>query len=165
MSSPDIVICLLLLLSAMIGLIRGFVKEVLSLVIWVTAFALALIFSPQLGELLVEHIASASFRMIIAFGAIFVGALIIGAIIQWGLAKLIQGTGLSGFDRLLGFLFGSVRGVVLCIVILIMLQSFARDAIWWKQSLLIPELIAFENDVVGFLAYLGNVATELFTKF
>lgn len=161
MSSPDIVVCLLILLSAMIGLARGLVKEVLSLIIWIAAFALSLLFAPTLAEILVGRVENDSIRMILAFAAVFVAALIAGAIVQWIIAKLIESTGLSGTDRLLGFLFGSIRGVLLCIVILIILRPFAEEALWWQQSIIIPELVAFEADVVGFLNYLTGMATDL----
>jgi membrane protein required for colicin V production len=160
-TSPDIVICLLLLLSALIGLFRGLVKEVLSLIIWIAAFVVALLFAQQVSELLAARIENTSVRMILAFAAIFISALIAGAIVQWVLAKLIETTGLSGTDRLLGFLFGSIRGVLLCIVILIVVRPFAQDASWWQTSILVPQLIAFESDVVGFLNYLGGVVTDL----
>jgi len=161
MTSPDIVICLLLLLSALIGLFRGLVKEVLSLIIWMAALVVALLFAQPVSDLLVEKIDNTSMRMILAFAAIFISALVAGALVQWVLAKLIETTGLSGTDRLLGFLFGSIRGVLLCIVILIVIRPFSQDAGWWQSSILVPQLIAFESDVVGFLKYLGGVVTDL----
>jgi len=161
MTSPDIVIGLLLLLSALIGLFRGLVKEVLSLIIWIAAFVLALLFAQQVSDLLTGRIDNTSVRLILAFAAVFITALVAGALVQWVLAKLIETTGLSGTDRLLGFLFGSIRGVLLCIVILIIMRPFAQDASWWQSSLLVPQLIAFESDVVGFLDYLGGVVTDL----
>ena len=83
MTSPDIVIGLLLLLSALIGLFRGFVKEVLSLIIWIAAFVVALLFAQQVSDLLTGRIDNTSVRLILAFAAIFITALVAGALVQW----------------------------------------------------------------------------------
>ena len=149
MASADIVILIVILLSAVIGLVRGFFKELLSLVVWCAAIVLALIFSDPLGDRLSGQIGDESVRTFVAFFVIFIATLIAGAILQVLVKHLVSSTGLTGTDRFLGFLFGSARGVLVCIVAVIALQAFEVDADWWADSLIIPELLAFEQDVLG----------------
>ena len=71
----------------------------------------------------------------------------LNAIGQWLIAQLVSSTGLSGTDRLLGFLFGSARGLLICVVLLIGLREIAADRSWWQASVLQAELLAFEDEV------------------
>ena len=147
--TADIVIVCLIMLSAVIGLFRGLVKEVVSLVIWVCAIAGAMLFAPLLADHLTAAIeASRPIRVVIAFLAVFFGVLIAGGLLQWSLAKLIQSTGLSGTDRFLGFIFGALRGGLVVVAGLILVRPFAETSIWWDQSLLRPELLVFEDDIL-----------------
>ncbi len=146
LATPDIVILIVVLLSALIGLARGLVAEVLSLASWTLAFILALYLAPVLGERLSDDLANT--RLVIGFAVVFVTVLIIGAIVQWLVGKLVESSSLTGTDRFLGFLFGSARGVLVCIVALIVLRPFAEDTDWWQASLIRPELAAFEEYVL-----------------
>lgn len=154
MTTVDLLILLVVLLSAAIGLARGLLKEVLSLASWLAAFILALFFTPQLAERIQAHVQDESARLVVSFIAIFIGTLILGGIVQWLTGKLVESTGLSGTDRFLGFLFGSARGVLVCVVVLMGLRQFAQTGEWWQNSVLVPELLAFEQDV---LALFGQV--------
>jgi membrane protein required for colicin V production len=146
-ASLDIAIAVVVLLSALIGLVRGLIKEILSLASWVVAFILAIYFAPPLAAQFSAEWGAESVRLVIAFAAIFVVALIAGALLQWLIAKVVASTGLSGTDRFLGFLFGSARGLLVCIVVLMGLREVAADASWWQESVLRGELLAFEDDV------------------
>jgi membrane protein required for colicin V production len=159
----DIVLLGVILLSALIGLIRGLLKEVLSLASWLAAFMLALYFAPALAERLEGQLADGSVRMVVAFIAIFLSTLLAGAMVQWLMGTLIRTTGLTGTDRFLGFLFGSARGALVCIIAVIALRQFAEDGQWWQSSVLVPELLAFESEVLQLMgrarewaAYLGH---------
>ena len=151
LSTPDIVILIVVGVSAAIGLVRGLMKEVLSLASWFAAFILALYFSPVVAEYLSGQIADATIRLVAAFAGVFVVTLIVGGIVQWSLRKLVDTTGLSGTDRFLGFLFGAARGALVCIIALILVRPYAEHSDWWSTSALAPELLAFEQDVVSLL--------------
>ncbi|MDE0452829.1 MAG: CvpA family protein [Gammaproteobacteria bacterium] len=147
--TADIVIVCLILLSAVIGLFRGLVKELVSLVVWVCAIAGAMLFAPLLADHLAAAIeASRPIRVVIAFLAVFFGVLIAGGLLQWWLAKLIQSTGLGGTDRFLGFIFGASRGALVVVAGLILVRPFAETSVWWDQSLLRPEMLVFEDDIL-----------------
>ena len=151
-ATPDIVLAIVILLSAVMGLARGLVKEVLSLVIWGTALVASLVFGNTLGAWFGGEMGD-TVRGLLGFAAVFIAVLIAGAIVQWLFAKLIETTGLTGTDRFLGFLFGSARGLLVCTVALIALRPFVEDTQWWQQSRLRPELVKME---AGVLAIFGQ---------
>ena len=164
MASADIVILILILLSSVIGLVRGLFKELISLVVWFAAVMLALYFSSAMGDALSGQIADESIRTVVGFFIIFLATLIVGGIVQVLVKSLISSTGLTGTDRFLGFLFGSARGVLICIVALIALQSFEIEADWWQESEIIPELLAFEQDVLELMGKARDVVVDVTTE-
>lgn len=161
MPTADIVILIIVLLSSVIGLMRGLFKELISLVVWFAAVLLALYFSAAMGDALSGQIADESVRTVVGFFIIFLATLILGGIVQMLVKQLISSTGLTGTDRFLGFLFGSARGVLVCIVALIALKSFEIQAEWWQESRIIPELLAFEQDVLGLMGKARDVVVEV----
>ncbi len=126
-------------LSAIISLVRGFVREVLSLATWVLAFWLAFAFFRDFAVVLERWISVPSVRLGVAFGGLLLVCLLIGGIIGYLAGQLVDKTGLSGTDRLLGSFFGVARGVILVstLVLLAGLTPFPKDH-WWQQSVLIP---------------------------
>ena len=157
----DMMLLAAVLISAVMGLIRGLLKEVLSLVTWVLAVLLALAFGPTFTEwfpftqgstagndVVGGLVRSDTVGLVIGFVGVFTLTLIAGSLIQWGVAKLVVSTGLTGTDRLLGFLFGAGRGVVVCIVLLIAIRPFAVETQWWRTSQLREHLLMMEDDVL-----------------
>lgn len=141
MNHADIAILVLFALSMVIGLVRGFVVEVMAIVVWILAVALAYWFGPLLAAQFAPSLELNSARILLGYGLVFVATLIAGAILVYFLKKLVAGTGLSGTDRLFGMLFGAARGLVL-VVLLIMtlgLTPFPADP-WWRASSAISAL-------------------------
>lgn len=161
MATIDIVILIVVLVSALIGLVRGLLKEVLSLASWLAALMLALYFAPAVAERLVGMFADGSVRVVVAFVLIFLATLVVGGLAQWLAATLVQTTGMTGTDRFLGFLFGGARGVLACLVALIALHRFAESGQWWQTSVLVPQLLAFEQDVLALLGKAQAWVTQL----
>ncbi len=133
-------------ISGLISLVRGFVKEAMSLVIWIAAFAVAMNFKEPAADLLVNFIVLASIRQLAAWGGLFVGTLLLGAIVNFLLGKLVSSTGLSGTDRTLGLVFGVFRGLLIVLALVIILpQAVPVDQdLWWLASSLIPLFQGFE---------------------
>ncbi len=143
----DWCIIAVLAFSSSISLLRGFVKEALSLFSWVAAFAIALVFSDALDYLLTEMIAHASVRYLVAFAILFIGSLILFALLNKLITTAIRYSPLRGIDRLLGVVFGLVRGVLVLLVALIFIAPIfpVQDYQWWHESILIPELLMLED--------------------
>jgi len=156
----DIAILMVILLSAVIGLIRGLIKETLSLISWVAAFVLAIYFSSEVAAYLPQAWGTVSLRVAIAFAGLFVATLIAAAMAQWIIAKLVSSTGLSGTDRFLGLLFGGARGILICVVLLIGLREVAADRSWWQASILQAELLSFEDEVRSLLGKARDIVLE-----
>ncbi len=137
----DNAIIAILVLSVIISLIRGFVKEAFSLLIWLSAFIVAARFATPLSDLFAQHLANNNVRLGLSFLVLFVATLIIGGLLNFLLCEIVVKTGLSGTNRLLGLVFGFLRGVIL-VALLIMLAQFSAlpQSNAWKHSLLIPKI-------------------------
>ena len=139
MNVADIAILAVLGLSVLVGMWRGFVSEVLALAVWVCAFWVAWLLGPALAERFSGSISTPSARILLACAICFVAVLVAGAIVTWLIRKLVEGSGLSGTDRLLGMVFGLVRGLALVVLLVLLLgfTPFSRDP-WWRESRLLP---------------------------
>lgn len=138
MSWVDWCIIAVLALSVLMGLFRGFIGEVLALACWVAAFWIAWVFGPRLAESLTA-IDVPSARIMLGYAICFLAVLLAGAVLTFLVRKLIAGSGLTGSDRLLGMVFGLVRGIAL-VTLLVLILGFtplAKDP-WWQHSQLLP---------------------------
>ncbi len=138
MNWADYAIIAVLALSMLMGLWRGFIAEVLALAIWFCAFWVAWLFGPQLALRLEATIPTPSARIMLAYVLCFIAVLVAGAILAFVMRKLVAGSGLSGSDRLLGMVFGLVRGLALVVLVVFVLGALFRRDPWWQESRLLP---------------------------
>lgn len=166
MNWADWVILAILLVSSLISLKRGFVKEALSMANWVIAFFVAVTFRDQLSSLLVSHVATPSLRDMVAFGLLFAATLVVGAMVNFLLGEVVRMTGLSGTDRLFGMIFGFIRGFIIVMAVILVIPSLVPidQDIWWKQSLLIPELLTFEDWCRALFGEFTGLISRLFER-
>jgi membrane protein required for colicin V production len=139
MNSTDYLVIAGIVISAVVGALRGFLREVVAVVTWLLALFLAWHFSdlvaPHLGGLL----AGSSVRIWAARAILVIVILLIGAGIGALLSHYVRLSIFSGADRFLGLAFGAVRGLVLLGVLVILGQLLRlEDERWWRQSLVIP---------------------------
>ncbi|MGA6096883.1 CvpA family protein [Stutzerimonas marianensis] len=145
----------IVVISSLISLKRGFVKEALSLLTWIIAGVVAWMFGGALSHHLAEYIETPSFQVIAACAILFVVTLLVGALINFLIGELVRVTGLSGTDRFLGMVFGAARGGLL-IVVLVGLLSLApvQQDPWWRESALVPHFLLVadwsKNLILGF---------------
>lgn len=156
----DFAILGIILLSTLISLIRGFIKEAVSLATWVLAIWVALKYTPFVASHLVELVDVPSLRLGIAGITLFIATLIVGGLVNYIIGELVEKTGFTGTDRTLGVVFGALRGVlvVALIVILAALTPIPQDP-WWKQSYLLP---IFQEKITLYKAYLPEQIAENF---
>lgn len=146
----DWVIIAVIILSALISLKRGFIKEVLSLFIWLFSVVLSVMFHEQLAILIQPYIESPSLRKLVALFCVFIACLLLGGFFNFMLSHLVHWTGLTGTDRLLGSIFGALRGVVLLVVIMMLSLTVLplNQEQWWQSSILIPHFQRMESWVM-----------------
>jgi membrane protein required for colicin V production len=135
----DYVIAGIMAFSALISILRGFIREVLSLIGWVAAVVFARLGMEPVADLLVDRIAAPSIRLGVGFVLVFVGTLLVVGVVNFLVGRLISSTGLTGTDRMLGVLFGFARGALI-VVVMVMLAGMTplpKDP-WWRASVLLP---------------------------
>ena len=139
MNFTDYLVIAAVLISAVVGAMRGFLREAVALVAWLLALFIAWHFAdwvePHLGGLL----AGSAVRTWAARVIIVLLILLLGAAIGALLSHFVRLSIFSGMDRFLGLIFGLLRGVVLLGVFVILGQLLRLDGEhWWTRSLLIP---------------------------
>lgn len=134
----DYILLAIIMISALLSLWRGFVKEALSLASWIVALWVALLFFHDLADWLARWIDAPSVRDGVGFGLLFVVTVLIGGLVGYLAGQLVSKTGLTATDRVLGMLFGIARGVVIVAVMVLLagLTSIPDDP-WWQESLLL----------------------------
>lgn len=139
MNLADYLVIAAVVISAVIGLVRGLLRESVSLATWL----LALFVAWRFGELIEPHLggllAGSEVKPWAARVIVVLLILLIGTAIGAMLARFVRLSIFNGMDRFLGFVFGLLRGIVLLGVFVILGQVLRLDGEqWWRQSLLIP---------------------------
>jgi membrane protein required for colicin V production len=131
----DWVVLALLAASVLLGLWRGLVYEVLSVLNWIAAFVLAQWLAPRAAALMPLSRAGESVQYAAGFVVVFIVALFAGGFIAWAISKLVAAVGLRPVDRALGGLFGVVRGIVAVLAIAVVVHLSGLDrGLWWTES-------------------------------
>lgn len=160
LTALDWIILGVVAVSALFSIMRGFVKEAVSLLSWIAAFMVT-------GRLYGTVATYLTFsddeltRNFLAIILIFIVTLIVVGLIGKIICSMIRKAGLSGFDRLLGIAFGVVRGVLILCAILAVLQilfnlhilTILQENAWWQNSVFRPDL---EKIVSWFFRYMSN---------
>lgn len=136
----DYFIIAVLVLSTLLSLIRGFVREAISLVTWVLAIWVGLKFSPMLAAVMQDMIQTPSVRVVVSFLLLFISVLLIGGLINFLISQLVTKTGLSSTNRLAGSIFGFARGVLTVgLLVLLARHTALPNDPWWKEAKLLAK--------------------------
>lgn len=138
MTGIDFAFIAVIIISTLFSLLRGFVKEAVSLGTWIIAIWVSTTFASNLSNFMPDSIENPAFRMGLAFIALFVATLILGVMVNILLNQVINKTGLSGVDRALGTIFGLARGVLI-VTVFVMLASLTgiKEQEFWNASELV----------------------------
>lgn len=155
----DYAILGIIVLSAVISIARGFVREALSLMSWIAAFFISSRFYYCFTDYL-TYFSSGLIRNAVAIAILFVVTLIVCTIVSYVVGLVITKTGLTGIDRLLGVCFGLLRGILVVAAILFFVYTFtplSKSEIW-HNSQLIPH---FNYIIRWFFDYLQSSSVFL----
>lgn len=147
MNWADYVIVGIIGTSAVVSTLRGFFSEAFSLAAWIAAFWIAVTYTKPLASHFSGLITLYSVRVGVAFLALLIVTLLVATLVNFLIGQLIDKTGITATDRMLGMVFGIARGVIIIAVLILLagLTRFPQES-WWQQSLLIGhfQMIAME---------------------
>ncbi len=159
LTTVDYVIIAIVTFSSILSVFRGFVKEALSLLLWLIAIALTASFNGLASDYLRNTIAFEPVRFAVATFGLFFVIMLIGSTINNIISKLMQSIGLGFFDRLAGFVFGVARGALI-VLALVIVTPYLVDTVneeWWLTSALIPYFEKFEHVGAGLLTWITEL--------
>lgn len=135
MPALDWIFVAVLLASLALGAWRGLVYEVLSVLAWIVAFVLAQWLAPDVAQRLPMSGATEMIRYAAGFALVFIATVFASGLVAWLMKKLVESVGLRPMDRVLGAVFGLVRGVILLLAATVVMQMTPfKSSAWWQES-------------------------------
>jgi membrane protein required for colicin V production len=150
MIAVDYIILAILVISAVMGLVRGLLREAVAVITWFLAIVLAWYFADSLAAHLGGVLAGSPLRIWAARVIIFVGILLLGGAVGVVLGHYVRVSMFAGMDKFLGFVFGIVRGIVIVGAFTIAIQALSMDQDpKWKNSRLLPYAVGVADALRG----------------
>ena len=150
MIAVDYIILAIIIISAVMGLVRGLLREAVAVITWFLAIVLAWSFATSLEPMLGGVLVGSPLRIWAARAIIFVGALLLGGAVAVILGHYVRVSMFAGMDKFLGFVFGIVRGIVIVGAFTIAVQALSMDQDpKWKNSRLLPYAIGVADALRG----------------
>lgn len=133
----DLILAVIFLISILVGVMRGFIREALSIASWILAIWLGITFCDPAGEFIARYfsIPADGFRSAAGFALVFIGTLFGFSIISYVISKLLVKGAIKGTDRILGIGFGVLRaGAIVIAVFLVGRGMGMENSDWWQNS-------------------------------
>ena len=142
MNALDYCVIGIVALSSLLGLVRGAVKELLSLLAWVVAYIVAKMYAESAMRWVPSQLENPALRHAAGFVLVFILVMVLAMLVSLLLSASIKALGLGLMDRVLGLAFGSLRGLALVLILVLLagITSLPHSALW-RQSLLTPYLV------------------------
>lgn len=152
MTAFDYIVLAVLGFSIILSVMRGLVKEVLSILAWFVAFYVGRTYTDQILPLIPADIPSESLRTLAAFLVLFLATLLLATLLAIAISAIFKKIGLGWLNRILGAVFGAFRGVlIVCILVLLAgMTEMPKDARWKNAMFSAP----IEALVVSLLPWL-----------
>src|ERR1041384_1779591 len=112
----DVILLAVMLISALLAMVRGFMREVLSIASWAAAAILTLYSYPKLKPIVLQYFSNDIVASAVAIGGVFLGTLLIVSVVTIKISDTILDSRVGALDRTLGFLFGLARGLIIVVV-------------------------------------------------
>ena len=152
MTAPDLLLLGVIVVSTLLGLMRGFIGVVASLVAWILAGWAAFRFGAHAALLMAGGGEPSATQLFAGYGLSFLCVLLFVGMVGWGVRKLVHAVGLSGIDRIMGMALGLVRGgLVACLLVLLMGFTGMPREPGWRQSQVVPVLLPGAQVLRGLL--------------
>lgn len=123
----DGILLVIMLISAMLAMIRGFVREVLSIAAWVSAAAAAFFFYDDVLPFVQQHVAQRQIAIAVAAGSVFLITLMVVSFITMRISDFVLDSRIGPIDRTFGFVFGAARGLLLVVVGMLFFNWFIPE--------------------------------------
>jgi len=137
----DWIVVVIVVSSVISSILKGFAREAISLAAVILGLLLASWFYPQAGSLVSAFVKTQEIASLVGFALIFIGIVLLGAVISFVVAKFLRGVDLQWFDRLLGAAFGLARGWLVGSIIFLGLTAFPVQIETVEQATLGPYLL------------------------
>jgi len=151
MNILDIILVFLVGLSIILGILKGFIRELLSLAFFIIAVVLAFLFYYEVGDIYMFGFKNRDVSNFAGFITIFVLVLMVGALVTYLVKKIFTLGPLKAIDTILGGLFGLLRGILIAATIVFALVLFPVNDNLMAKSKLVPYVIKGIEFVVHFL--------------
>lgn len=150
MIAVDYIILVILLISAIMGLVRGLLREAIAVITWILAIILAWTFASSLEPLLGGVLVGSPMRIWAARIIIFIGVLLLGGATSVVVAQYVRVSIFNALDKFLGLVFGILRGVLMIGAFTIVIQTLRMDQDRsWQNSRLMPYAIGVADALRG----------------
>ena len=153
----DLVILFVIGSSGIISLFRGFTKEFLSLLLWIFAFFVAVGYEGYVTPKILEILGNPEASKIIASVLIFLVSIVIGGFLINLISRIVKWSGMSGFDKFMGVLFGVSRGLIVILTVYFLLPSNLKEAEIFTESKISP---IFEDFLPVLESYIKDLLKE-----
>ncbi len=132
MTSFDYIVIAIVVLSIVVSMMRGAVKEMLAILGWVAAFYVAKIYSPLLAAFLPEGIPTEALKTLIAFLILLIAVLFLSGLLTMAISGVVSKVGLGWLNRFFGMIFGLAKGIFITgvLVFLAGLTSLPKEQMW-----------------------------------
>lgn len=154
----DLVVIGVVLISALLAAVRGFTREVLAIVSWIAAAAVAWMFHPQLVPFIQQYIPASSAQPTIALvasiAALFLGTLIVVSLVTARISDFVLDSRIGALDRTLGFVFGAARGLLLAVIGYLFFAALVGNEkmpVWAKEAKAKPMLEETGRSLIAML--------------
>lgn len=150
----DLGVIVIVLISALLAMVRGFTREVLAIASWGAAAVAAIYFHPYLLPYVKPYISKDTVAIAVSAAIVFFVTLIVVSVITVKISDAILDSKVGPLDRSLGFVFGAVRGILLCVIAFVFFNWLVPEKSqpeWVRDARMKPVLQSTGDELIAML--------------